>query len=107
MRSGTTILRLCSYARYWEIAYICSSDNYFEENPFESHVWKAYYSAEYAEGKTKEWCITTGAHARITKVEVGGSDAWYMIGHAYFDQAFSARFREIIEAEYEPSADQG
>ena len=30
--------------------YICSSDNYFEENPFESHVWKAYYSAEYAEG---------------------------------------------------------
>lgn len=22
--------------------YICSSDNYFEENPFESHVWKAY-----------------------------------------------------------------
>ena len=33
--------------------YICSSDNYFEENPFESHVWKAYYSAEYAEGLHK------------------------------------------------------
>ena len=47
--------------------YICSSDNYFEENPFESHVWKAYYSAEYAEGFTKEWCIKTGSHDRITK----------------------------------------
>ena len=81
--------------------YICSSDNYFEENPFESHVWKAYYSAEYAEGPTKEWCLEVGAHGRVTGVRVGGSDAWYMIGHAYFDRAFSARFREVLEAEYD------
>ncbi len=81
--------------------YICSSDNYFEENPFESHVWKAYYSAEYAEGFTKEWCIKTGSHDRITKVTVGGTDAWYMIGHVFFDRAFSAHFREILEAEYD------
>ena len=81
--------------------YICSSDNYFEENPFESHVWKAYYSAEYAEGPTKEWCLEVGAHGRVTGVKVGGSDAWYMIGHAYFDRAFSARFREVLEAEYD------
>ena len=81
--------------------YICSSDNYFEENPFESHVWKAYYSAEYAEGPTKEWCLEVGARGRITGVRVGGSDAWYMIGHAYFDRAFSARFREVLEAEYD------
>ena len=81
--------------------YICSSDNYFEENPFESHVWKAYYSAENAEGPTKEWCLEVGAHGRIAGVKVGGSDAWYMIGHAYFDRAFSARFREILEAEYD------
>ena len=81
--------------------YICSSDNYFEENPFESHVWKAYYSAEYAEGPTKEWCLEVGARGRITGVRVGGFDAWYMIGHAYFDRAFSARFREVLEAEYD------
>lgn len=81
--------------------YICSSDNYFEENPFESHVWKAYYSAEYAEGFTKEWCIKTGSHDRIIKVTVGGTNAWYMIGHVFFDRAFSAHFREILEAEYD------
>ena len=33
--------------------HICSSDNYFEENPFEHHVWKAYYSAEYPEDPPK------------------------------------------------------
>ncbi|MDY2776783.1 MAG: phosphotransferase [Collinsella sp.] len=81
--------------------YICSSDNYFTENPFESHVWGAYYSAEHSEGPTKEWCMSTGAHDRIVKVEIGGEDAWYMIGHAYMDRAFSARFREILEAEYD------
>ena len=81
--------------------YICSSDNYFEENPFERRVWKAYYSAEYSEGPTKEWCMRAGAHGRVEKVTVGGEDAWYMIGHAYFDRAFSARFREILEAEYD------
>ena len=55
--------------------YICSSDNYFAENPFESHVWKAYYAAQYAEGKTEEWCLTAGAHDRIVKVEIGGQNA--------------------------------
>lgn len=41
--------------------YICSSDDYLLNNPFEAYVWKAFYSAQYAEGATKEWCIQTGA----------------------------------------------
>lgn len=81
--------------------YICSSDNYFEENPFERHVWKAYYSGQYSEGPTNEWCMQTKFHDRITKVTKGGRDAWYMIGHAFFDRAFSKRFREILEEEYD------
>lgn len=81
--------------------YICSSDNYFEDNPFESHVWKAYYSAQYFEGPTEEWCIETGSHGRITKVTIGGYDAWCMIGHAYFDREFSQHFKEILEEEYD------
>lgn len=81
--------------------YVCSSDNYFEENPFEKRVWKAYYSAQYVEGATDEWCLETGAYGRIIGVTVGGEDAWCMIGHAYFDRAFSARFREVLEAEYD------
>lgn len=80
--------------------YVCSSDDYFTQNPFEPYVFKAYYSAQYAEGTTKEWCITTGASNRIVKVTVGGSDSWYMLGHVYFDQAFSKRFVQILEAEY-------
>ena len=45
--------------------------------------------------------MTTGSNGRIVKVAVGGSDSWYMLGHVYFDRAFSQKFVEILEAEYD------
>ena len=82
--------------------YICSSDDYFTQNPFEPYVWKAYYAAEFSEGPTKEWCLEFDSKQRITGVHIGGSGAWYiMLGHAYFDRAFSKRFGEILVAEYD------
>lgn len=81
--------------------YVCSSDDYFVENPFERHVWGAYYAAEWSEGDTQEWCLSLGARDRITGVTVGGSHAWYMVGHAYFDRAFSRRFAQILENEHD------
>ncbi|WP_172119760.1 NTP transferase domain-containing protein [Actinomyces faecalis] len=80
--------------------YICSSDDYFTTNPFESYVYQAYYSAQYAKGTTSEWCIRTGAGDRITGATIGGADAWTMLGHVYFDRAFSQRFRQILEEVY-------
>lgn len=80
--------------------YVCCSDDYFTDNPFESYVFHAYYAAQWAEGPTKEWCMTTGAQGRIVDVTVGGRDAWYMLGHVYFDQAFSSRMVEILDSEY-------
>ena len=37
---------------YIKNSYICSSDNYFNTNPFENEVDESYYSAVFAEGKT-------------------------------------------------------
>ena len=84
--------------------YICSSDDYFTENPFEPYVWKAYYAVEYAEGPTPEWCVQTGAHDRITGVTIGGADAWYMIGQVYFDRAFSETYVPLLDAVYDNPA---
>lgn len=80
--------------------YICSSDNYFTENPFEPYVYHAYYAAEFAPGETEEYCMTTNRAGRITGVTHGGRAAWYMIGHAYFDRAFSRAFVRILREEY-------
>ncbi len=81
--------------------YICSSDDYFTSNPFEPYAYRAYYSAQYVEGPTQEWCISTGPDDRITGATVGGRDAWTMLGHAYFDRAFSAAFTRILEEVYD------
>lgn len=82
-------------------SYICSSDNYFTENPFEPYVYRPYYAAVYADGPTNEYCLSYDEHERITAVKVGGKDAWYMLGHVYFDAEFSRKFVPILQASYE------
>lgn len=81
-------------------SYICSSDNYFSENPFESEVDEAYYAAEYADGYTPEWCMTEDENGFINSVTIGGSDAWYMLGHVFWSCEFSKKFLSILEREF-------
>lgn len=81
--------------------YICSADNYFGENPFESEVSDCYYAAVYADGPTKEWCMEYAEDGTITNVTVGGADAWYMLGHTFWSKDFSLEFVRILEAEYD------
>lgn len=80
--------------------YICSADNYFTRNPFEKYVSDSYYAALYADGPTNEWCMQTDADGYISQVTVGGSDAWYMLGHAFWSEEFSKTFLELLCNEY-------
>lgn len=86
---------------YLRNTYICSSDNYFAENPFESEVDDSYYAALYAHGQTQEWCMTEDEQGYVNSVQVGGSDAWYMLGHTFWNEEFSRNFLEILLAEYD------
>ena len=80
--------------------FVCSSDNYFPENVFVKDSYDSCYSALYAAGETNEYCLTTNAEGYITGVRVGGRDAWYMVGHVFFNHAFSEAFRKIMIEEY-------
>lgn len=77
--------------------YVCSSDDYFTDNPFERYVYKSYYAAEYVSGPTGEWCLGVDPNDRITSVSVGGHDSWVMLGQAYFDRQFSKSFIPLLE----------
>ena len=85
-------------------SYICSSDNYFVTNPFELEVQDAYYAAEYANGYTDEWCMTEDENGYINSVAIGGSNSWYMIGHAFWTGEFSQQFLSILKREYDAPA---
>lgn len=82
-------------------SYVCSSDNYFAENPFETEVDYAYYAAVYAEGPTAEWCMTEDKDGFIDSVRIGGENAWYMLGHTFWSKEFADQFLSILEAEYD------
>ncbi len=81
--------------------YICSSDNYFSQNPFESVVEDSYYAAVYADGETKEWCMTEDEMGYVNSVTVGGSNAWYMLGHTFWNEEFSKSFLDILLSVYD------
>ena len=82
-------------------SYVCCGDNYFTVNPFEPEVEGSYYATVYAQGQTPEWCVYTDEEDCITRVEIGGKDAWYMLGHTFWDKDFSRKFLDILEKEYD------
>ncbi len=85
-------------------SYICSSDNYFNINPFEQDVDDSYYAAEYSDGPTDEWCLEEDGSGYISKVTVGGRDSWYMMGHTFWREDFSAEFLRILDETYDTPA---
>ena len=85
---------------YLKNTYICCGDNYLNINPFEKNVEQSYYSALYAAGETDEWCMETDGDGIITSVKIGGRDAWYMNGPAFWSEEFSRTFLDILEEAY-------
>ncbi len=81
--------------------YICSADNYFSENPFEKKVSDCYYSAVYADGQTKEWCMKYDENDTVYDVKIGGENAWYMLGHVFWSEDFTKKFLEILIRDYD------
>lgn len=85
---------------YLKNTYICSADNYFSKNPFEKEVEDSYYAAVFSEEETQEWCMEEDEEGNISRVQIGGFNAWYMLGHVFWSEYFSKKFIEILEKIY-------
>lgn len=87
---------------YMNNSYILCSDNYYEENVFHQYQFQPYYSCVYSEKYCDEFCVTkVDEEGFIEEIHRGGERAWYTIGDAYFDAAFSRKFRQFMEEEWE------
>lgn len=80
--------------------YICCSDNYYTENVFLDAPSSACYAVEFSSGPTGEYCVRTDKRGVISSVSKGGVNSWYMMGYAYFDHAFSERFKPLLKKAY-------
>lgn len=85
---------------YIKNSYICSSDDYFEENPFEEFVYQSYYAAVHVHEKTNEWYMIPDAKGNISKVEKSGEDGYIMLGHVYWDRHFSEGMIKLLNKDH-------
>ncbi len=86
--------------KYIGNSYICSSDDYFEENPFDEYVYQSYYAAVHVHEKTNEWYMTPDAKGNIAKVKKSGEDGLIMLGHVYWDRNFAKAMIDILNEDH-------
>lgn len=76
--------------------YICSVDNYYPENLFNTYEYRGYYSTVYVENNSDEWVVRTDENGLINDVNIGDPRGHIMLGFVYFDREFSENFRRVI-----------
>ena len=86
---------------YLNNSFICCADHYFLENPFldNDDLNRSYRACTDLKGNFDEFSIDYSDADIITGCHIGGKDSTAMIGHAYFNESFSKKFRELLDAE--------
>lgn len=82
---------------YIRNSYICCSDQYFVENPFNDYVYDSYYDCDYAATKKKALFIKEDCNNSIISVKESINTGVFLTGEAYWNKNFSKAFLKIIE----------
>lgn len=77
--------------------YICSVDNYYPNNLFQTYESYGFYSTVYKSCNTDEWVVTVDGNGVINNVTIGAPKGYIMLGFVYFDRQFSTAFKQIIQ----------
>lgn len=84
---------------YLSNTYICCSDNYYPQNMFHRYEYRAYYCSVYLPGISHvERAFQFDNSGLIYDTNKPSKDQWIMYGHAYFDEAFTRKFKPILES---------
>lgn len=87
--------------KYIKNSYICSSDDYFEENPFDDYVYQSYYAGVHVDEKTNEWYMEPDSRMNIARIRKAGTDGYIMLGHAYWDRKFSTAMLGLLNEDHD------
>jgi len=80
--------------------YILVADHWIDQSVFHEYESESWQSCAWFDHAPSEWQVTVGPYGRITKITSGVDHGWAMMGPAFFDAAFSATYRELLEAYY-------
>lgn len=77
--------------------YICSSDDYFVENPFKDREEYPFYAGCSVDYKTSEMYVDVDADGVITKMEKNRTSGDILLGHSFWTAEFSEAFKALME----------
>lgn len=79
--------------------YICSSDDYFVNNPFQRYEFTNFYAGYYSKEKTNEMYVKIDKNYKIVEMVKGISNENILMGHSYWTRDFSRKFIELMLAD--------
>lgn len=84
-----------------ENTYVCVSDSYFTENPFNQFEYQTFYAGMTVSDHTNEMYVETDSHCRIIKMEKGCAGGQIILGHSFWNKEFCNSFISIVESDRE------
>lgn len=79
--------------------YICNSDSYYPENPFELYVYDTFHATVIKEDSSRELGVKKNSDGRIIVLSTGKGPRECLYGHAYFAENFSNKISRYVNQE--------
>lgn len=90
-----------------EGGYVCSSDQYYSENPFASHEYGPRLYLDRKAARTNDMAVSWSAKGFVTSVKRDRGDEWCMRGPVCLDASAAHTLVEAIAADYDAPGMQG
>ncbi len=78
-------------------SYVCVSDSYFVENPFNQFEYQSFNAGVTVHHETPEMYVDTDSDGRIICMEKGREKGQILLGHTYWNAEFSEAFIRFAE----------
>lgn len=79
--------------------YICVSDSYFVENPFNQYEYQTFNARISIKKKTNEMYVDTDENGKIIMMEKYRDSGKVLFGHSFWNEDFSNAFIKLMEAD--------
>lgn len=84
-------------------SYVCSSDQYYSSNPFESYEFGSVLYLDRKASRSNDLSICWNSRGRVVSIARDKGDEWCMRGPTYMDSAAASHLIDVIELEYDDS----
>lgn len=81
--------------------YICVSDSYFVENPFNQYEYQSFNAGITVEEQLEEMYVDTDSDGRIIRMDKARPQGRILLGHAFWNESFSSSFVALAESDQE------